>query len=82
MSVKTVTQKLTLKEWIEKEGAATVAKLLKVNESAVRHWRRGFVLPRAEQMIRIRDLSRGAVCIEEMIETHLAPKNKKNRWHA
>ena len=69
-----------LKEWIEKEGVQTVSKVLRVDESTVRHWRRGWVLPKATQMQKIVAITKGAVSYASMIETHLAPSNKKNRF--
>jgi hypothetical protein len=58
---------LTLEEWINEVGVKAVAKLLRVNESAVRHWRRGFCLPKTEQMDLIRKYSKGRVSCDEMI---------------
>lgn len=76
MSVK----KMSLKVFIKKVGAKDLAAQLKVHDSAVRHWGRGFVLPRADQMLRIERVSKGAVTVQTMVEDFCAPKNSKNRW--
>jgi hypothetical protein len=60
--------KMSLEDWINEVGVAEVAKLFKVNESAVRHWKRGHCLPRTEQMRAIHQYSKGRVSYEEMIE--------------
>lgn len=71
---------LSLLEWIEQEGTDTIAKALGVTRSTINHWKRGYVLPRSEIMIKIRKLSRGAVSIEQMVEAHFAATNKNNRY--
>lgn len=75
-----VKKSMSLAEWIESEGTQTVARALKVNESAVRHWRRGWVLPSDETKLKIEKLSNGAVTVKNMIVSHYSPANKKNRW--
>lgn len=75
-----VKKKMNLAEWIEQEGIATVATALGVQESAVRHWRRGWVLPSDEAKLKIEKLSKGAVTVNDMIEFHYSAANKKNRW--
>jgi len=62
--------KISLKDWIDREGVATLAKKFGVNESTVRHWRRGHCLPKAEQMREIKKLSNGAVTYDTMIDNH------------
>lgn len=73
-------KQMMLNEWIEKEGAATVAKLLKITEGAVRHWRRGWVLPDSRQMAKIRKFSHGQVSIDLTLDSHFSAQNKKNRY--
>ncbi len=75
---------LTLEEWINELGPNTVAKLMKVEPSAVRHWRRGYCLPRSEQMMRIHKFSRGRVTYAEMIESFYRGRAKlaKKSAHA
>lgn len=58
---------LTLGEWIDTKGTTHIANLLDVDESTVRHWRRGHCLPRPSQMLAIKKASRGAVTVDEMI---------------
>ncbi len=76
MSVK----KLSLADWIEQTGVETICKALKVTEGAVRHWKKGHVLPRASYMMQIEKLSRGAVHIKDVVAHHFSDENKKNRW--
>lgn len=68
MSIKKKHQ--SLKDWIDSESVQKIAKLLNVEESTVRHWRRGHCLPKAEQMREIKKLTKGTVSYDEMIETH------------
>jgi len=63
-------QKISLKNWIDQEGVHKIAHILKVEESTVRHWRRGHCLPRTEQMRTIRKLSKGLVTYETIIDTY------------
>lgn len=56
-------------KWINEIGVADVAKLLKTDPASVRHWRRGFCLPRSEQMVKINRYSKGKVSYAEMIDT-------------
>ncbi len=65
---------LSLKDWINSIGVPRVAKLLKVEESTVRHWRIGRCLPRAEQMFAIKKLSKGSVTYDQMIDNHVNSK--------
>lgn len=66
-----VTKPLTLKLWINNTTVKKVAKLCGTGESTVRHWRRGYCLPRYEQMATIVKASRGALTYDEMITTFL-----------
>lgn len=78
MSVKKRTVKaVSLKDWINEVSVLEVARLLKVEDATVRHWRRGHALPRADHMQKINRLSRGTVSYEEMIETHLKKQSRK-----
>lgn len=68
---------ISLKNWIEEVGPKQVAKIFKVTPAAVRHWRCGVALPQTDKMQKIRDLSKGRVSYEEMIDT-FHPTKKKN----
>lgn len=68
------TKKQSLKDWIDKTGTTEVSELLQVGESTVRQWRRGFCLPRAEQMREIKRLTNGSVDYDEMIDGHFETK--------
>lgn len=65
-----VSEKLTLSQWIEKEGVEAVASILKVTPAAVRHWRRGWVLPNTELMKKIQLVSKGVVSFDKTLKTH------------
>jgi len=69
---------VTLKTWINLKTTKVIAKELNVDVSAVRHWRLGRSLPRADQMVKIRKLSRGKVNYAEMIHFHLKCQKKKS----
>lgn len=68
---------VTLKEWIDDVGVLEVARLTKVGVTSVRHWRRGFCLPRTEQMYLIMKYSKGTVSANDVIRTHHAPKTSR-----
>lgn len=61
-------QNVSLRDWINANGVQAIAELLGVEDSAVRHWRRGHCLPRAEQMREIKRVSKGQVSYESMID--------------
>jgi len=69
---------MTLQSWIVQTGPKEVAKLLNVDPAAVSLWRNKKTLPRPHQMKRIKQLSRGRVSYEVMIEKFLAAKPKLN----
>lgn len=68
-------RKITLLDFIVEIGPNKLARKLKINESTVRQWRRGYCLPRAEYMLKINRLTKGRLTYAEMIETHF--KNRK-----
>jgi hypothetical protein len=67
---------LSLAEWIDVIGVQKLRRHLKVSEGTVRHWRRGFVLPRAFQMVKIVKLAKGTLTYEKIMQDHFSPKNK------
>lgn len=75
-----VQQTVSLKDWIDKEGISTVAKVLTVTEACVRHWKRGYVLPDSNQMKKIRMLTKGRVSFDTTLDSHFSKENKKNRF--
>ncbi len=68
------TEPLTLKLWINDMTVRKVANLCGTQESTVRHWRRGYCLPRVEQMALIVKTTKGKLTYSEMIETFLKGK--------
>ena len=70
---------MTLRKWIQLTGVNEVARATRADRSAVRHWARGYVLPRDEKKLIIRNLSNGAVTFDEMIERYFSKANKNNR---
>lgn len=68
---------LSLQDWINEVGVREVSRVTGVNESAVRHWRRGHCLPRTDEMRKIHKYSNGRVSYEEMIETFHRQHAKK-----
>lgn len=74
-----MTNTLSLREWIIKLGSDEVAKLLRVNRSAVTHWMRGANLPSDKLKQKIKLYSCGAVTYSEMIDTHFENLKKKNK---
>ena len=67
-------KKITLFDFIVERGPTKISKLLNVNESTVRQWKRGYCLPRPEVMMRIKKLTRGQLTYAEMIETHFSSR--------
>lgn len=63
----------TFTDWINETGVNKVAKILGVYESTVRHWRNGFVLPRSHQMKRIKDITKGRVSYDAILEGSHSP---------
>lgn len=69
-------KKLSLKSWIESTGPTKVAYKLKVCESAVRQWHRGYCLPRPEIMRDIKRMTKGRLSYATMIEDHFRKSPK------
>lgn len=69
-----VKTRISLRDWIDREGVSNLAKKFGLNESTIRHWRRGHCLPKAEQMREIKKLSNGAVTYDTMIDNHFEAK--------
>jgi DNA-binding transcriptional regulator YdaS (Cro superfamily) len=66
----------SLRRWIVRMGGrASVASILGVDRSTVRHWDNGRNFPRPEEMAKIRHLSKGAVSFDELIDLHFNGKN-------
>lgn len=65
-----VVKTLSLADWIRQVGEKEIARLFKISESAVGHWKRGLYLPNTECLVKIVKLSKGAVTYQEMIETY------------
>jgi hypothetical protein len=72
MSKSPASRRMSLKNWIDKQGVRAVAETLDVRTATVNYWRRGRSLPRAHQMAEIKKLSRGAVSYDIMIEAFLS----------
>lgn len=70
---------LSLQQWIQKLGTKKVAESLAVTHVTVRHWRCGYVLPKAEQMNEIRKLSRGQVTCDRMIASYFKKESNKGK---
>lgn len=66
--------KISLRDWIDREGAATLAEKLKVEVSTVRHWKSGHCLPSDKQKRAIKRLSKGEVTYDSMIDGHFEAK--------
>lgn len=64
-------------DWINSVGASKIAKTLDVYESTVRHWRAGNVLPRALQMKKIKELTKGRIDYVHIIEGSNSPLANK-----
>lgn len=61
---------ITLATWIDEIGRKEACWLLKVDSSTIRHWRLGYGLPKARQMLKIKELSGGRLTCDAMIERH------------
>lgn len=68
------TKPIKFKAWLFKLGTPQAMILLNVSEATVRNWRIGRYIPRPEQMLKIREVSKGAVHLDEIISSHLAFK--------
>jgi len=67
-------KKLSMNEWIDREGRKEVARLLKVDASAVGHWRRGYAHPAFKHLARAVQITRGRVSVDRTIAEHLNTK--------
>lgn len=75
MKPKNEIKKTKLREWIAEVGHGVLAKALRVSESTVMHWARGYTLPNDELKLKIEKLSRGKVSLAVMITEHYAKDN-------
>ena len=62
-------KEMTLKKWIEIVGAAEVARLIKVSEMTVSHWKNFKVMVRPKHMVKIVKVTNGAVSYKSMVES-------------
>lgn len=65
----TTRKKLTFHTWIQDEGIDSVAKLLGVTPGTVSHWRRGHCYPRVEQMRMIKEVTKGKIGYDDIIDS-------------
>lgn len=61
-------QPTKFEKWIDELGAARIARALKVTPATVRHWRRWYCDPRADQIRMIKKLSQGRLGYEDIID--------------
>ena len=62
--------RISLRDWIDREGAGKLAAKLNVKASTVRHWKNGHCLPSDKQKRAIKKLSKGEVTYDSMIDPH------------
>lgn len=55
-------------EWVNEYGGRRLAKVLGIDPSTISHWRGGRVLPKAEHMKKIVELSEGRVTYDHIID--------------
>lgn len=70
---------LSLKAWIVELGEPAVAKLLRVNQSAVGHWLRGYCIPTATLQLKIMKITKGDLTPTKIVVDHFKRSNTK-RW--
>lgn len=68
---------MNLSNWIKEVGQSNTAKKLGISTATVNHWLKYKALPRPLLMIKIHELSCGAVTYKEMIEDFVAHKEVK-----
>lgn len=66
----------SFRDWINEHGPVKLSKLLKTTDSTIRHWRLANTLPRPWQMKRIKELTKGRISYEEIIEGSCSPLNR------
>lgn len=62
------THHISLADWIEQNGAEYVAQTLGVSHATVCHWRRGFVYPTVPKMRLIKEVTKGRVGYDQIID--------------
>lgn len=65
---------ITLQSWIKETGSTEIAKTLDIDRSTVRHWKCGYGLPKAKQMLAIKRLTKGRLTCDAMIENYFDKK--------
>lgn len=66
----------TFEDWINERGSRETAKLLGVTKACVNHWRSGHALPSDNQKRIIKQLTRGRVTYDSIIEGSCSPLNR------
>lgn len=70
---------MTFQKWVEKRGGPiALAKEINVSPRTVQLWLRGFVVPRLDYYLRIKELSRGKITPEKMLEKYLEVNSGTN----
>ncbi len=56
------------RDWIDQTGTGKLARIFKVSEATIFHWKAGRCDPRVDHMVKIRKLSRGSVSYIDIID--------------
>lgn len=62
--------------WLRQTTLLKVSKILEVSENTVRHWIDGRALPKARQMKRIKEITKGKIGYTAIIEGSCSPLNR------
>lgn len=63
-----MSRKTAFVKWIDEVGKSNLASKLGIDPSAVTHWVKGRNRPSVQQMKKIKELSKGRIGFEEMID--------------
>lgn len=66
----------SFEKWINLHGTKKLAEILGLDIATVRHWRLGNALPRAHQMKKIKELTKGKIGYDQIIDGSCSPLNR------
>lgn len=70
-------KQIKFRDWLISFGFPEAMIFFGVSEGTIRNWAVGRYIPRTDQLVKVRERSKGAVSMDEIIDSHLAFNAKK-----
>lgn len=67
---------VNFREWLKTQETRHLARVLKLDSSTIRHWKRGHSIPEPRLMFRLVKLTAGRLSYASIIEPHFSRRQK------